>query len=648
MPKKPASICAALLLGFVWTGVPVAQEAPVVMEEVVVTAEPVTSNGQRDSFGNPVAVVTSRQMEDQNARDLPSALRRVPGVIISRQNPVGAFGGAEGGAVYIRGMGSSRPGAEIQTAVDGIPKSVGVWAHPLLDTLSIDPAEKIEIYKGAQPVLFGNSSYGVVNIVSKRQEKEGFSTRLQSAAGSYSSFSEVLEHGGKVSGTDYYLLQSFRRSDGHREFSAGEVQEYFGRVGHQINDPLSVSVTVNRTDSFAEDPGPLGRPNERQGIYRVKGDTAAASFEHRHDRGGGSLKIYSDSGKASWQDQCDLTNGFYYDTITDWNNYGIRVRETLQPWKGGEALAGADADFISGKVRIDRDSPRADSSFPTETFRILSPYASVSHRFGDKETWSLVPSAGIRFFSHDEFGNRWAPQVGLALGHGRTEMHASYARGVNHPGIYVAAQSDLFWGGNRHWRDLEPETVDHREAGIRHTFGDRFQADITVFRDEGRNRLLLVTTPAPPHYENIARFETEGVEASLTCMPVESLSLFIGAAHLARKEPENLPYAPAWSISGGMNWRFLEAFRFSLDGQYVDGQYVANNRTANYGGSSIASVDAFFLLNGKIAREFTWRSAPAAGEIYLAAENLTNTGYAYRRDYPMPGINGTIGMSLKF
>lgn len=648
MPDKLASICGAVLLAFAWTGAPAAQEAPVVLEEVVVTAKPVVSGGRKDPYGNPVAVVTEKQMEDLNAQDLPSALRRVPGVIISRQNPVGAFGGAEGGAVYIRGMGSSRPGAEIQTAVDGIPKAVGVWAHPLLDTLSIDPAEKIEIYKGAQPVLFGNSSFGVVNVVSKRREKEGFSTRLRAAGGSYGTFSEALEHGGKVTGTDYYLLQSFRRSDGHRDFSSGEVQEYFGRIGHQINEPVYVSLTVNRTDSFAEDPGPLGRPNERQGIYRVTDDTAVVSFEHRHDLGNGSLKLYTDSGKASWLDQYDLTDAFYYDTVTDWNNYGIRVRETLLPWRGGEVLAGTDLDFVSGKVRIDRNAPRAGSNFPTETFRILSPYGSVSHRFGEESKWHLVPSAGARFFSHDEFGNRWAPQAGLALGYGRTELHISYARGVNYPGIYVITQSNLFWGGNRRWQDLEPETVDHREAGISHTFGGLLRADVTVFRDEGRNRLLLLTTPAPPHYENIARFETEGVEASLTFTPFKSFSAFVGATYLAKREPENLPYAPYWSASAGMNWRFLEPFKLSLDGQYVGGQYVANNRTANYGGGSIASIDSFFLLNGKIAREFVLKSPPVSGEIYLAGENLTNTGYAYRKDYPMPGISGTIGMSLNF
>ncbi|MDZ7581632.1 MAG: iron chelate uptake ABC transporter family permease subunit, partial [Deltaproteobacteria bacterium] len=70
-------------------------------------------------LGAEVVSVTISQINDLNAQDLGTALRRTPGVNISRYNPLGSFGGATGGAVFIRGFGSSRPGAEIKTLVDG-------------------------------------------------------------------------------------------------------------------------------------------------------------------------------------------------------------------------------------------------------------------------------------------------------------------------------------------------------------------------------------------------------------------------------------------------------------------------------------------------------------------------------------------------
>jgi iron complex outermembrane receptor protein len=97
-----------------------------------------------------------------------------------------------------------------------------------------------------------------------------------------------------------------------------------------------------------------------------------------------------------------------------------------------------------------------------------------------------------------------------------------------------------------------------------------------------------------------------------------------------------------------MNYRFFERFRLSLDALWQASQYVANTRVANYGGSSIAEVGGFFLLNGKISWDFKLSSPKLAGEIFLAGENLADQDYAYKKDYPMPGITGMVGVNLKF
>ena len=617
------------------------------MEEVVVTASPITEGNRVNRLASQVSTVTENQIADLNAQDFQSAVRMVPGVIISRQNPVGSFGGGDGGAVYIRGMGSSRPGGEIQTAVDGIPKVVGVWTHPLMDIMSVDRAQQIDIYKGAQPVLFGNGAYGVVNVITKRQTEEGFYTNVRAAYGSYSTFMEGVEHGGKVGNTDYYVLQSFRSSSGHRVFSSGELQEYFARIGHQIDPSWHMSLTANATNNFAEDPGPEGNPAARQGTYRSNDEMTVFTLAHRYSSVRGTLKLYWNRGTGDWQDQRDPA-GFFYDTQTDWDNYGARLQETVTPWKNGEILGGIDLDFIGGKVAIDRDAPRADSTFPRETFRILSPYAALSHLFGDKSGWYAIPSAGVRYFSHSDFDAEWGPQAGLVLGCGPTEFHASYAKGVNYPGVYVVTQSSLFWGGDTRWKNLEAETVDHYEVGLSHTLGKKFRADITYFADDGKNRMILVTSPAPPRYENIGDFRARGIEVSVTWSPVDVLALFAGATHLFDQSPDNLPYAPDWSASAGFNYRFFRNFKLSADILYVDTQYTANNRTAGYGGSSIAAVGAYLLVNAKLGWEFRLETKGAKGEIYIAGENLTDESYAYKKDYPMPGITGMAGVSLQF
>ena len=652
MNRNIGLVFIVALLSALWPAASLAADRdgrePVRMEEVVVTASPIIEGNRVSDFGGSSTVVTEEQIADLNAQDLPSALRLVPGVAISRHNPIGSFGGAEGGSITIRGMGSSRPGAEIQTLVDGIPKFVSVWSHPLMDTLSIDPVERIEIYKGAQPLQFGNSAFGAVNMVTKRQREEGLTTRLQGGYGSYNTVVEVLEHGGKIQNTDYYLVQSFRSSSGHRDNAGGQLQEYFGRVGHQLTGNWTLSLTANGTDNYANDPGPEGRPREAQGTYKVEDGMTVATLAHEFAGAKGDVKAWWNGGKASWVRQFDLANLFYYDTITNYDNYGVRARENLTPWKGGTLVAGLDLDFLSGKVEIDRAAPRSDAFFPRQTFRIVSPYAGLSQEIPAGGSWSLIPSAGIRSYSHSDFDSQWAPQAGLVLRNPETDIHASYGKGVSYPGIYVVAQSHLFWGGNPRWKDLEAETVDHFEAGIAHSFTPKIRADVTFFHDKGRNRLILVTSPAPPHYENIAEFRIQGMEATVSFAPTKDFSTFAGATWIADRSPDNLPYVPEWSASAGMNWRFLERFRLSLDALWQASQYVANTRVANYGGSSIAEVGGFFLLNGKISWDFKLSSPKLAGEIFLAGENLADQDYAYKKDYPMPGITGMVGVNLKF
>ncbi|WP_300671934.1 Plug domain-containing protein [Desulfoluna sp.] len=130
------------------------QDAALLLDDVKVTASPVIDGNITDAYGARKTRVTEDQVSDLNAQDLETALRRTPGVNISRYNPIGSFGGAEGGGVFIRGMGSSRPGSEIKTLFDGIPMYLSVWNHPFLDTIPVDSARTIEVYKSPPTSAF--------------------------------------------------------------------------------------------------------------------------------------------------------------------------------------------------------------------------------------------------------------------------------------------------------------------------------------------------------------------------------------------------------------------------------------------------------------------------------------------------------------
>lgn len=610
--------------------------AEVMLPEMNVVARPVIEGNRVDRFGATTTVVTKEQIEDLNAVDMPEALRRVPGVTISRHNHVGSFGGGDGGAVFIRGMGSSRPGAEIKTYVDGVPMYMGPWNHPLMDLLPVDMAESVEVIKGPQPQRFGNN-FSAVNIVPKQHEGEEDSTIVKMAAGSYGTLSESVEHGGKVGGFDYYVGEGFIRSDGHRQDSWGSKVGYYANLGFDLNDNWDLRVLALGTLNRSSDPGADTTAGESDGTYGTNAQLLSVTLAHDHDAFDGEFKFFVNTGEGNWKDQTQTANAD--DCYNDFTFYGLRLKETWHPWDGTDLSLGLDQDSWQSVVHNTRDDGTENYVRPDD-FSLTMPYASASHLFGDKEGWYAIPSAGARFYMHNQYNSELAPNFGLVFGYADTEAHVSLSRGVVYPGHEAIAATWVLDG----WKDIKPETVDHLEAGLTHDFGDFAKVEATYFHDEGRNRYVNSGFPART-WINTEHYDISGWEFQLTVTPVDNFSVFAGLT-TQEATPDDMPYVPETTISGGFSWRFLEKFKLNMDCQYVDEMYVlSQGRLVN--AANTEKVDSHFVTNARIGWDFQ-SEIIGGGELYLAMENIFDERYAYKPDYTMPGINGTIGLKLTF
>ena len=633
----PVFLCA-LSMSVAW-----ADETVFMLDDIVVTGHAIIEGNEVNRLGSQVTLVTEEQIMDLNAQDLTSALRRVPGVIISRHNLIGSFGGGEGGAVFIRGHGSSRPGSEIQTLIDGIPKFVSVWTHPLMDVLNVDIVETVEVYKGAQPVLFGNMAFGAIDIKTKRMKDTGFSTTFHAGYGSFNTLIGSIEHGGKLDRFDYYLLGGYRSSDGHREDADGELKDLFGRLGYELSNGWDISLTFIQTDNWADDPGPADGSAPSDGRFNTVDRFTVATISNSYDRGHGYITHYRDKADIDWVDQ-EETQGL--DTLTDYQNYGLRARETLNLWEGGEILAGVDMDYISGEVEF-LDPSGSDRRFPKETFRISSPYVALSQMFGTKEGFYALPSVGVRYMDHNTYDNEMGPQAGLILGYRDTEFHASYSRGINYPGIYARVQDEVFMPGDNEWSEITAEKLDHFEVGIAHEFDEFKKIDLTLFYDDGQDRIVVSPPPPfPPTLSNIGEYRIRGIEGSVTLAPVPELTLFAGFTYLD-VEPQDLPYSPEWTFSSGINYLFRDDFKISIDALYVDEQYVTS-RARQEETVNVDRVGSYFLLNAKIGYDFILPYRDLECQIYVAGENLIDTEYEQKKGYPMPGLSGMVGIDIRF
>lgn len=615
-----------------------AQVAARFADEVQVVATPILEGERVTPFASQVTTVSARQVEDMGAGDLAAALRRLPGVTISRYNLVGAYGGGDGGAVYIRGQGSGRPGAETTTLVDGIPRFVGVWTHPLLDTLSTDAAAGIEVYKSAQPVLLGNMAFAGVNLVPKRIEREGTATRLAGAVGQHRTSTGLVEHGARLGAWDYYLQAGQRTSDGHRPDAGGQVRSAYGRLGYQLRRGWSASLQVHGADAWAEDPGPVGGP--ARGVvprFAVQDTLAIATLGHTYRTGEGMLKLYRHAGEIDWR-QWDGGQRHAFTTVTDFSASGVRLREELQLPGRTLVTLGLDHDRYGGSV-VER-RPTFSLAFSRLLMRTTAGYAMAARTFGSRV--EITPSLGLRYMDTADFGNQWGGQAGVLLRRGATEVHANLARAVNLPGVYTAVMFSR-WGRGEGWRDLEAEVLRHMEMGVGRQFGETLRLQLVAFADRVTEALRFVPPPpTPPTFANLGRYTVRGAEASATWRASEQAAFFAGVTYLD-PDPADVPNAPRWALVAGASWVPWERVRVHLDGQWVDSQYVLNPRYA----TRQTPIEGYALVNVKGSYAVLSRAAGRVG-LFMAVENLVNENYQYRPGYPAPGRMVTGGLEVKF
>ena len=614
------------------------QTEEVELPAVNVVANPIIEGNQLDRFGATTTVVTKDQIEDLNAVDLPSALVRVPGVTISRYNHVGSYGGGEGGAVFIRGMGSSRPGSEIKTFIDGVPMYMGPWNHPLMDLLPVNAADSIEVIKGPQPQRFGDT-LSAVNLTPKQQEGDEFTTTVQVAAGSYGTLSESVEHGGTLGDFDYYLGQGYITSDGHRDDSWGTKLGYFANLGYALSDPWNIRLVAIGAMNRSADPGPDTLNGDSGPTYGTNAQMVSLTLSHDYEYLDGSFKLYVNTGEGNWKDQLGNNDDCY----NDFTFYGLRFDETFHPWAGLDLTLGLDQEWWRSQIRNTFDNNREENSVKPPNFALTMPYIGVSQLIGDRDGLYAIPSVGVRYYDHNNFDSETAPFAGFILGYADTEAHVSWSRGVVYPGHDVISATWVAGGG---WEELDAETTDHFEIGLSQALFDMVEAEVIYFKDRGNNRYVF-GPPFPPSWYNTGRYEISGYEFTLNVTPMDDLSLFAGLTLQDVDMPDDMPYAPETTLSAGFTWRFLDNFTLNMDGQYVDEMYVLSQARGALA-TNTEKVDSHFVLSGRLGWEFQSGWFGEECELYLALENLLDEEYEYRPDYPMPGPNGTLGLKVSF
>ncbi|MDR1624933.1 MAG: TonB-dependent receptor plug domain-containing protein [Spirochaetia bacterium] len=686
---------AVIILGFVFAAFPLsaqeeepaAEEAPSPAgddeeypfiesdEGITVFARPETNPAVpvSDAYGSHNEVSEAR-IREQGSLDLLDSLRNVPGLMFGKRNIVGTNTGT---SLYIRGRGASHPSLDTAASFDGVPRSGMIFGQSLADGIPVYAAESVEVYKAPQPSSFA-TGYGLVNVRPKYMRAEGMEFQAGFSAGSFGTFADNEAFGWKSGAFDVYAARSWVVTDGHSDHSAAHQQSYYVNTGFQINKWWAVRALANSVE--AETERPYYKRQAKTAVLPTY-DTETAFFtltlNNAFDNAAGFLKVYHNDTSFKMFQESGKTDDWSEQAMTA---SGVKAKETFFLWEGNEIIAGADLD----KARLDNfdhntgttvtgtgtptdpitavtDNTTVIYDFPDMT--LFSPYLAASQYVGARDGFHVLPSAGVRGYVHTVWANGFAPQAGLVLGYGNTDLRLNYAWGVVYPspGNILELARDPAALGAADLKNVKPETVYHYEAGLSHAWPGLFTLGGAVFYDDGRDRIISATGGAGPvnDVSSASYYRIRGVEASASLTPVEGLEVFAGGTWLAAKakgqngkEVTKLPYTPELSASAGLSWTLFGHIRLSGDYQYLRGVYTGDlmkTQGSFSDPSIIAKLDDQHLVNLRLACSFDYEPWNIArGEVFFSLNNLLNRKYEYYLIYEMPGIAFMAGADIKF
>lgn len=144
------------------------------LEELVVTA-----NRFEQKLGSVLAtshVVTLAEIQRLKPNDLPSVLRRIPGISLRDSGGRGSSTG-----IFVRGNSSS----QLLVLVDGVRTASATTGATALEAIPVEMVERIEVVLGPMSGIYGADAVaGVIQIFTKKGAK-GFAANLNGSYGSY-------------------------------------------------------------------------------------------------------------------------------------------------------------------------------------------------------------------------------------------------------------------------------------------------------------------------------------------------------------------------------------------------------------------------------------------------------------------------------
>jgi vitamin B12 transporter len=645
-----AALSGLAALAFPATGSAQTQLPGIYVQSATISAQPVAAPAPAgtqetvagiplDQVGSAVTVVTSQDLQRQQIETAHDALRSLPGVSVGQQGTPGNLT-----VVRIRGAESRHT----LVVIDGVEVNSGTDGFFDFSNLSAADIERIEVLRGPQSGLYGNSAIGgVISITTKSGrgplalslKAEGGTQRTgsltaQLSGGNQAAWGSLVVHGFNTAGFNTSALGS--------EDDATRIGSFAARGGFALSPNFKIEGIVREHNTYAQYDRGFAQ------IYKGFFAPADAPFYGDARLRVGSLQATLDTFNKTWVHNVYLQGAetVREDTTTSFmetnsTNYKLGYKSTLE-------VAGAGMPFrhfLTGMIERRRET------FEQPTFA-----ATVFERERDtlaaeirgEYFKSLFLNTTVR---HDQNSTTedfttWHVSGSYLVPGNVFRVHASVGTGVKYPSF-----GDLhgFFLGFAPNPNLAPEESIGWDFGVEtKLLGGRAIVDVTYFRAELTNEIALACPPptficTPFNRSGVS--PRSGVEIAGRYQVTPAITLGGAFTYLNAREDTGLDEVRRPRHSGRMdvNYAFHQGQgNFNLAAIY-NGQTQDLVTTAKFVDTR-TTLDAYWLIRAAAS----YKLQPGV-EVFGRVENLLDQHYEEVFGYnATPGIAAFAGVKLSF
>ena len=503
-----------------------------------------------------ITVLTAKDLADRGATDLRSALALAAGINI-------APGGDGGPASSIPEFWGLKEFDAFLLVVDGVPW--GGAFNPALSTLDLENVERIEIQRGAAPVMYGATSFvGVIQVIHKHPADTQGSARI--SAGSHGSggaavtlrlprwskvesslTADVAKQGYDDPRTEFkrgHLLWRNRAELGagvlRFDLDASAVDQKpaspHSRVGLTLSPDVPLDANHNPDGAFINDRRATFTLGWDQSAGSALWSTILSTSRSRQDLFRGFLVdvITTDPNAHGYRERIETTD-VYFDTHLAWTDLpGLKVVAGFDHLHGAGTGRGGDFDYF---VNLDGSNAPGSSVLPPAADIRIDDHRDFSGLYGFAE-WTpvsrLVLEAGLRLNRTEETRRAFTldfASATLAGGQdGRTVNRLSGSAGLTWTAWQAGADRvNLFASYRNTYKPaaidfgldstpgiLKPETAESYDLGAKSRLLDgRLDLELSTFLMDFSNLVVSQSLGGLPVLVNAGTERFQGVELSV-------------------------------------------------------------------------------------------------------------------------------------